>query len=436
MLRELLDRAARALAELDSLFNGAKSYFDEVINSIVREFNLTEEEVNELNRFKETMLELLDRAREQAGERLSKLAAALRASLEGVERAVTIEQRRKVLHVRPAGESWFVSAWLPPPRGTWRFMLPIRGVSGKAVFPGVVKWSPADLESAQAGWRASDESYHRRRPSMATTRPWQVIAWFATRYGRLHVAIIALHLNKRGPSIGWQLIAKDWVQQWRGPSGKRLAREIARANPLGLLTLYLGDGCKHPKAFAVSVGGRAEYYEITAVPEIIKKAYESGYGKLLDVVKCDKWLALKNLMPKRDPVHARFNGHVFYLGYFHSKIRTVLFACTVTKSEEEARRLVQLLSALGVQAKVYKRLNRYWIVQLNSREVLKLAERLPEWRSALRELAEKRRIEPKGPVARRLLELAGSPPLPLNKAFSPSALSLTFLTGEPRKNRV
>jgi hypothetical protein len=226
------------------------------------------------------------------------------------------------------------------------------------------------------------------------------------------------------------------VQQWRGSSGKRLAREIARANPLSLLTLYLGDGCKHPKAFAVSVGGRAEYYEITAVPGIIKKAYESGYGKLLDAVKCDKWLALKNLMPKRDPVHARFNGHVFYFGYFHSKIRTVLFACTVTKSEEEARRLVQLLSALGVQAKVYKRLNRYWFVQLNGKEVLKLAELFLEWRSALRELAEKRRIEPEGPLARRLLELAGSPPLPFNKAFSLSVLSLTFLTGEPRKNRV
>jgi hypothetical protein len=93
---------------------------------------------------------------------------------------------------------------------------------------------------------------------MGTTRPWQVLAWSATRYGRLHVAIIALHLNKRGPSIEWQLIAKGWREQWRGSSGKRLAREIARANPLSSLTLYPGDGCKHPEAFAVSVGSGAE----------------------------------------------------------------------------------------------------------------------------------------------------------------------------------
>jgi hypothetical protein len=52
--------------------------------------------------------------------------------------------------------------------------------------------------------------------------------------------------------------------------------------------------------------------------------------------------------------------------------------------------------------------------------VLKLAERLPEWRSALRELAEKRRIEPKGPVARRPLELAESPPLPWQNFKAPA----------------
>jgi hypothetical protein len=356
------------------------------------------------------MLELLDRAREQAGERLSKLAAALRAFLEGDEKAVTIEQRRKVLHVRPAGESWFVSAWLPS-RGGWRFALHIHGVRGEAVFPDIVKWSPADLESAQAGWRASDEGCNwAGRPTMGTTHPWQVIAWSATRYGHLHIVIKGLHLNKRGPSIEWQLTAKGWVQQWHGPSGKRLAREIARANPLGLLTLYLGDGRKHPEAFAVAVGDSVEYYKIASVPGIVRKAYETGYGKLLDVMGCDKWLELKRLTPKRDPVHAAFNGHIFWLYYSYSEGN--FQARTVTKSEEKARECAQALAVLGVQTKIYRWLKKYWVVHLKGREVLKLAELLPGWRNALRELAEKRKIEPKGPVTRRLLELAGSPPLP------------------------
>ena len=38
MLRELLERSRRALAELDSLFSGAKSYFNDAINTIAREF--------------------------------------------------------------------------------------------------------------------------------------------------------------------------------------------------------------------------------------------------------------------------------------------------------------------------------------------------------------------------------------------------------------
>jgi len=58
-----------------------------------------------LNRFKETLLKLLDRAREQAYIRLSALIVAL----EG--RAVTVERGgKKTYRVRPAGESWFVSA--------------------------------------------------------------------------------------------------------------------------------------------------------------------------------------------------------------------------------------------------------------------------------------------------------------------------------------
>ena len=405
MLGELLERSRKALADLDSLFDETKSYFNEAINSIVREFKLTIEEIDELNRFKETLLKLLDRAREQAYIRLSALIVALE------RRAVTVERGgKKTYRVRPAGESWFVSAWLPP-RGGWRFILSIHGVSGVAVFPNVVKWSPADLESAQAGWRASDESRTKTgRPEIGTTHPWQVLAWSATRYGRLHVAIAALNLNKRGPSIEWHLTAKDWVRQWRGPSGKRLAREIARRTRLGLLTLYLGDGHKHRDTFAVAVGDDDEYYKIALVPEIVRKAYETGYGKLLDVVKCDKWLALKKLKPKRDPVYASLNGHIFWLCYYHRASQ--LFARTVVASEEEARELVQTLSLLGVQARIHKWLKKYWVVHLKGSEVLKLADLFLEWRRALRELAEKRKIEPRGPVTRRLLELAESPPLP------------------------
>jgi hypothetical protein len=412
MLRELQERASKALAELDEHFSEVERYFNDTINTIAREFELTEKEISNLFKFKETTLQLLNQAREQARTRLAELVTALENGTVTVERG-----GKKTYRVRPSTAEWFVSAPLPS-REDWRFKLPIHGVTGEATFPNVLKsMSPADLAYAQAGWRGSDEGHNRGRPVMGTTHPWQVIAWSATRYGRIRIAVAALHLNKRHAlTISWLLIAKDWVQQWRGPDGKQRAREIARASPLGLLTLYLGDGLKHRNSFAIWVGHDYEYYKIAVVPMIIEKAYETGYGKLLDAIKCDKWLTAKNLKPKQNPVRVHFNGRVFCLCCFYSKKATAFYARTITKSEEEARACVQLLAALGVQASIYKQRDGYWVIQLKGSEVLKLAERFPEWRNALRELAEKRKVEPRGPVARKLLELAGSPPLP------PSAL--------------
>jgi|GEM_PF-3565585 hypothetical protein len=53
---------------------------------------------------------------------------------------------------------------------------------------------------------------------------------------------------------------------------------------------------------------------------------------------------------------------------------------------------------------------RYHILQLSGRNILKLAERCPEWRRAVKELAQKQNLQPKTPMLRRLLELAENPP--------------------------
>jgi len=56
MLDELLERAVRALDELEGLFNGAKNYFSEAIDGIVREFVLKEKDISELVMLKNTMM--------------------------------------------------------------------------------------------------------------------------------------------------------------------------------------------------------------------------------------------------------------------------------------------------------------------------------------------------------------------------------------------
>ena len=92
------------------------------------------------------------------------------------------------------------------------------------------------------------------------------------------------------------------------------------------------------------MGNNEEIKPKWLIPEIIAAAYECG--KLLDIIRCEKWLALKKLTPKRDPVYASFDSSVFWLHF--SERAGQLQARTVLKSEEQARKCAQALSAQGV----------------------------------------------------------------------------------------
>ena len=86
------------------------------------------------------------------------------------------------------------------------------------------------------------------------------------------------------------------------------------------------------------------------------------------------------------------------------------------KTLEEAQRLVQALLQQGIQAKTYtwydpKTGKHYYVVQLNGTNIAKAAKLYPKLRPALKELAQKHGIQPKGPVTRVLLEPAENPPL-------------------------
>jgi hypothetical protein len=57
----------------------------------------------------------------------------------------------------------------------------------------------------------------------------------------------------------------------------------------------------------------------------------------------------------------------------------------------------------------------YYVVQLNGTNIARAAQLYPELRPALKELIQKHCISPRGPVTRRLLELADNPPLHTKK---------------------
>ncbi len=91
------------------------------------------------------------------------------------------------------------------------------------------------------------------------------------------------------------------------------------------------------------------------------------------------------------------------------------------KSEEEVKRCAEELEKRGIKVNVYK-WHPYWYVEINGHGVLKLAVQNEEWRKALKEYIEKKGAPTRGPVSRKLLELAESPP---PKLLTPSSYSLS-----------
>jgi hypothetical protein len=401
MLAELRWRVEKARSVLGELFSEQKRYFREKAELLIRELDLPSTKALMLLDFAEKAVERLDEAYPQAEAKLQKLLTALERNSVKVELS---PRGKKTLHVSPMDEELRVEAQRV--RGRWMFKLPIYRVSGNTVFPDILNLSSEELYYLQAGWRASDECDDKGKPRMGTTKPWQVLAWAATRYGSLRIYLSALNLNMTKPTIAWQMSSKSWIQQWPGKEGKKLAQQEARETPLGMLAWYLGDGRRHKYDLRYKVGNDTERKPKRLVQEILEAAYRTGYGTLLDLLQSEKWLTLKKLQPKQHPVRATLQGYTFWLYCYEDK--RVLQARAQLKDLEDASRLAQALAKLGVEARI-RAWRRYHILQLSGRNILRLAEHCPEWRRALKQLAQKQNLKPREPMLRRLLELAENP---------------------------
>jgi hypothetical protein len=167
----------------DWVFLGWMLYVEYAAQKIAETFQLSEEERSQLSDFRDTLKRLLLEAQRQAKARLTILHKAVSEGIYRVE-----------------GERLYA------PDGTWIHLgkttyIPIHGVSASARFPDVLKLPRERLEPLQIGWRASDEGSVKIRPVMSSTRPWQVFAWVATRYGELHMHVTSANLTNKGVSI-------------------------------------------------------------------------------------------------------------------------------------------------------------------------------------------------------------------------------------------
>ncbi|MCC6005647.1 MAG: hypothetical protein LM590_15015 [Thermofilum sp.] len=410
MLAELRWRAERACNLLSELFSWEARYFSEKAELVIRELDLPQAKASMLLDFAEKAVECLDKAHPQAESKLQKLLAALEKNSVKVEPS---PYGKKTLHVTPMNEGWHVNA---SRTHEWMFSLPIHGVSKDTSFPDILRLNSEELYYLQAGWRASDEGEDKGAPEMATTQAWQVIAWAAVRHGSLWIYLKALNLNKGRLSIKWCIKAKSWEQQWPTREGKKLAQQAAKQHPLALLTWYLGDGERHKYDLRYAVGNSEEHLPKELAQQIVQAAYQTSYGKLLDLLGSEKWEALKQLLPKQHPVYAAFQGYTFWLTYHaYHEGRRILQAFSLFKDPSEAEKLAKALADIGIEARISTHKNRYRRLRLSGHGILRLAENSPEWRSALKRLAQRHNLQPKTPMLRRLLELAENPPQPETK---------------------
>jgi hypothetical protein len=108
--------------------------------------------------------------------------------------------------------------------------------------------------------------------------------------------VYGVYLRKKGrPSISLRATAEDWSYVPKQEAWKLLR---AKCEPLSLLTLYLGDGAYYkPKPrtaiLRIWVGNHAIILPKSLARVLVEKAYATNYGRLLDILKCEKWQALK-----------------------------------------------------------------------------------------------------------------------------------------------
>jgi hypothetical protein len=389
LLQELYNRTQPAQSQLGNLVNGQKKYFYEASEAVINTFDLPADKADTLRDFAETLASLLDKAYPQVEQKLNKLLKALESNSVKIELG---PRAKKTLHVTPEGEEWNVRAHLR--KKTWIFSMPIYRVSAEAEFPDILNLSDQDLRYLQAGWRASDELDYKGLAAMTTTKPWQVLAWVAIRYGKVSINLQSLNVNSTRPTLEWN-IRSSWKQQWPGKDGKELAKQQMEKNVMAYLTYYLGDGEKHRDSLRFAIGDTDKYLPRELASKIVDLAYEITYGHLLDIIESDKWQTLKKLkeLPQlRNPIYVTFQGRTFWLNYYKDK--QILQARTLFKDLSEALTFTKTLAEMGFQAKVrqwqYQERGPYYFVELNRATILKLAEKSPEWRRALEQATQKR----------------------------------------------
>jgi virulence-associated protein VagC len=278
---------------VDWVFPAWATYVDYATRRITETFRLSEEERGTLLNFRDTMKRLLLETWMQAKEKLTTLYKAV---AEG-----TYKLEGKRLYAQ--------SDWMYVGR---TFYIHINGISVSTRFPDMLKLPEEKIELLQIGWRASDETEAKMRPSMSTSQPWQVFAWAVVRNGALYIRVDTVNLTREGVSVVIRMIARSWRQRWNKDEAITLViNHFKHGEWTPLFTMWLGDGeannnatlrgkyvviaSKEPKKIGKPIG-RYEAVIASGTEAFAKLRDVAGvYGTLLDALKSHKWNYIKML---------------------------------------------------------------------------------------------------------------------------------------------
>ena len=295
-LEEMLEEvSARGVLRgpVDWVFPAWMLYVEYATQRIIETFPLSEEEKRQLLDFRDAMKRLLREAWIQTKE---KLTALYKAVSEGTYRV-----ERKRLY---APNDWMYVGKT--------FYIHINGISTSTRFPDVLKLPEEKIELLQIGWRASDETEAKMRPSMSTSQPWQVFAWAVVRNGALYIRVDTVNLTREGVSVVIRMIARSWRQRWSKDEAITLViNHFKHGEWTPLFTMWLGDGeannnatlrgkyvviaSKEPKKIGKPIG-RYEAVIASGTEAFAKLRDAAGvYGTLLDALKSHKWNYIKML---------------------------------------------------------------------------------------------------------------------------------------------
>ncbi|ADN49541.1 hypothetical protein [Vulcanisaeta distributa] len=153
----------------------------------------------------------------------------------------------------------------------------------------------------KVGFAETDESVDESKPVMGTSKPWQAVLWSLIYYGRVHMHIHSVNVNKYDVTVTWHLRSLDHKSLKGFLKDTEKLSKLSREALLAILfTAVLGDG----SAFIADNG----HYAKPVIEIVMSSEKYKMWKPLLEKLKSTGFSWNKVPRTDRNSVNVVFNG--------------------------------------------------------------------------------------------------------------------------------